>query len=49
MPKIEPEELIIKKEEEEADEVLVEYDIAAYPSDYTLEVLLNLEGRPTAK
>src|SRR3989304_2641673 len=44
MPKLEPETLEIEKEEEQADEVLIEYDIAAFPSDYTLEVLYKMWG-----
>lgn len=34
----------IENEEEEADEVLIEYDIATYPSDNTLEVLYKMWG-----
>lgn len=44
MPKLEPEVLEIEKEEEIADEVLVEYDITTYPSDNTLEVLYKMWG-----
>ena len=44
MPKSEPEVLEIENEDEQADEVLVEYDIAAYPSDNTLEVLYKMWG-----
>jgi hypothetical protein len=36
--------LEIENEKEEADEVLVEYDITAYPSDNTLEVLYKMWG-----
>lgn len=34
----------IENEEEDAEEVLVEYDIATYPSDNTLEVLYKMWG-----
>ena len=44
MSKTEPEILEVEKEEEQADEVLVEYDIATYPSDNTLEVLHQMWG-----
>jgi uncharacterized protein with ParB-like and HNH nuclease domain len=44
MPKKEPETLDLENEVEQADEVLVEYDIAAYPSDLTLEVLYKMWG-----
>lgn len=39
---LDSEELQIEKEEEQANEVLVEYDIASYPSDNTLSVLFNM-------
>jgi hypothetical protein len=32
----------IEKEEEDSEEVLIEYDIATYPSDNTLEVLVRM-------
>lgn len=38
----EEEILEIEKEDEQADEVLVEYDIATYPSDNTLKVLVEM-------
>lgn len=44
MTKLEDETLEVEKEEEKADEVLIEYDIATYPSDYTLEVLHKMWG-----
>ncbi|MGD0022411.1 MAG: DUF262 domain-containing protein [Smithellaceae bacterium] len=44
MQKREPEILDIEEEEEESDEVLVEYDITSYPSDNTLEVLFKMWG-----
>lgn len=44
MPKSEPEALEIENEDEQADEVLVEYDITTYPSDNTLEVLHKMWG-----
>jgi len=44
MQKLESEILEIEKEEEKADEVLIEYDIATYPSDNTLEVLYKMWG-----
>jgi uncharacterized protein with ParB-like and HNH nuclease domain len=34
--------LDIEKEDDFADEVLVEYDIASYPSDYTISVLVQM-------
>src|ERR1035437_10048282 len=40
---IDPEELPVEKEEEEkTEEVLIQYDITAYPSDNTLSVLVNM-------
>ncbi len=42
MLKKEPESLEIQEEDEQTDEVLVEYDIAAYPSDNTLNVLFEM-------
>ena len=44
MKRMEPELLEIEKEDDQADEVLVEYDIATYPSDNTLEVLHKMWG-----
>jgi len=44
MERSEPEILDIEIEIEQADEVLVEYDIASFPSDYTLEVLHKMWG-----
>lgn len=44
MPKIEPDTLEIEDDEEQTEEVLVEYDIATYPSDNTLEVLFKMWG-----
>lgn len=44
MSKLEPETLEIENEDEQADEVLIEYDIATYPSDNTLEVLHKMWG-----
>lgn len=44
MPPQDPDVFDVEIEDEEADEVLVEYDIAAYPSDYTLEVLYSMWG-----
>ncbi|MDP3111710.1 MAG: DUF262 domain-containing protein [Thermodesulfovibrionales bacterium] len=44
MPKLESETLDIEKEDEQADEVLIEYDITTYPSDNTLEVLHKMWG-----
>lgn len=44
MDKMEPDKLEVETEKEEADEVLIEYDIAAYPSDNTLEVLYKMWG-----
>lgn len=40
--KIEEELLQVEHEDDEAPEVLIEYDIASYPSDYTLNVLLQM-------
>lgn len=39
MAKVEPEILEIEREDDDSNEVLVEYDIATYPSDNTLNVL----------
>lgn len=39
---IDPEELQIEKEEDAANEILIEYDIATYPSDNTLSVLVEM-------
>jgi uncharacterized protein with ParB-like and HNH nuclease domain len=39
MTRLEGESLEVEKEDDSTDEVLIEYDIATYPSDYTLEVL----------
>jgi uncharacterized protein with ParB-like and HNH nuclease domain len=44
MPKLDTDILEIEKEEEQTDEVLIEYDIATYPSDNTLEVLYKMWG-----
>jgi uncharacterized protein with ParB-like and HNH nuclease domain len=44
MQKLESEILDIEEEKEQADEVLIEYDIATYPSDNTLEVLFKMWG-----
>ncbi len=38
----EEETLDIEKEDDESEEVLIEYDIASYPSDYTLSVLFQM-------
>jgi uncharacterized protein with ParB-like and HNH nuclease domain len=42
MTAIEQDELQIEKEEDKAEEVLIEYDIATYPSDNTLSVLVEM-------
>ncbi len=42
MPTKEPEYLEVEKEDDNAEEVLIEYDIASYPSDYTLSVLFKM-------
>ncbi|MCX5815443.1 MAG: DUF262 domain-containing protein [Proteobacteria bacterium] len=44
MTKLETDILEVEDENEQADEVLVEYDIATYPSDNTLEVLYKMWG-----
>ncbi|MGD0282298.1 MAG: DUF262 domain-containing protein [Dissulfurispiraceae bacterium] len=44
MPTKDAKTLEIENEDEQADEVLVEYDIATYPSDNTLEVLHKMWG-----
>lgn len=44
MQKQEMETLNVEEEKDEADEVLVEYDITSYPSDNTLEVLYKMWG-----
>jgi len=42
MTTFDAEELQIENEEDKADEVLIEYDIATYPSDNTLSVLVEM-------
>lgn len=42
----ETEELDIEKSENEEDEVLVTYDIATYPSDFTLNGIYECELAP---
>ena len=44
MKLMEADVLEVEAEKEDAQEVLVEYDIATYPSDYTLEVLHKMWG-----
>ena len=39
---LDPEELQIEIEDDKSNEVLIEYDIAAYPSDNTLSVLVEM-------
>uniref|UniRef100_A0A7V3E6X2 DUF262 domain-containing protein n=1 Tax=Ignavibacterium album TaxID=591197 RepID=A0A7V3E6X2_9BACT len=42
MAKPDNEELLIEKEDDQSDEVFIEYDIATYPSDNTLKVLYEM-------
>jgi len=49
MAKSEFEELLIEVEDDKADEVFIEYDIATYPSDNTLNVLYEMWGNEDIK
>ena len=47
MATLDQEELQVEIEEDKSDEVLIEYDIATYPSDNTLSVLVEMWEKKT--